>query len=132
LLIPAGSRLLELDEIRGLAEEFDPAALVFPWRHPDPAVDELHRDVTALVSDAPPGDRAGVFARIRELACARAGRAAPVIEPGAVNGGDVPRLSEPWYCCAEPTGAQLSSCHGSAALGAAMPAPAGSTSTAGC
>ena len=30
LLIPAGSRLLELDDIRDLVEEFDSAALVFP------------------------------------------------------------------------------------------------------
>jgi radical SAM superfamily enzyme YgiQ (UPF0313 family) len=116
LLIPAGSRLLELDDIRGLVEEFDSAALVFPWCHPDPAVDELQREVMEVVTAAAPGgDRAGVFARIRELAYACAGRAAPVIEPGTVGSGDVPRLSEPWYCCAEPTEGQLSSCLGSAA-----------------
>jgi len=116
LLIPAGSRLLELDEIRDLVGKFDPAALVFPWCHPDPAVDELQRDVMAVVADPAPDDRAGVFARIRELACARAGRAAPLIELGAADGGgDVPRLSEPWYCCAEPTEGQLTSCLGSVA-----------------
>ena len=69
-----------------------------------------------MVTAAAPGDdRAGVFARLRELAYARAGRAAPAIEPGPAGGGDVPRLSEPWYCCAEPTEGQLSSCRGSAA-----------------
>jgi radical SAM superfamily enzyme YgiQ (UPF0313 family) len=116
LLIPAGSRLLELDDIRDLVEEFDSAALVFPWCHPDPAVDELQREVMAVVTAAvPDGDRAGVFARIRELAYARAGRAAPVIELVTAGSGDVPRLSEPWYCCAEPTEGQLSSCLGSAA-----------------
>lgn len=116
LLIPAGSRLLELDEIRDLVGAFDSAALVFPWCHPDPALDELQREVMAVVTAAVPGgDRAGVFARVRELAYARAGRAAPAIEPGPAAGGDVPRLSEPWYCCAEPTEDQLSSCHGPAA-----------------
>ena len=125
LLIPAGSRLLELDEIRDLVGEFDPAALVFPWCHPDPAVDELQREVMAVVAAAVPGDdRAGIFARIRELACARAGRVVPVIELGAADGGrSVPRLSEPWYCCAEPTEGQLSSCLGSATLGSAAPHP---------
>jgi radical SAM superfamily enzyme YgiQ (UPF0313 family) len=33
LLIPAGSRLLELDEIRRGVGDFDEAALVYPWRH---------------------------------------------------------------------------------------------------
>jgi len=129
LLIPAGSRLLELDEIRDLVEEFDSAALVFPWCHPDPALDELQREIMAVVTAAAPGDdRAGVFARIRELAYARAGRAAPVIAPGPARAnGDVPRLSEPWYCCAEPTEGQLSSC-----LGSAVPRPPAFTDTAGC
>src|SRR5262249_8905014 len=40
LLITAGSRLLELPEIRDLAGRFDARALVHPWRHPDPEVDE--------------------------------------------------------------------------------------------
>lgn len=129
LLIPRGSRLLELDEVRDLVEEFDPAALVFPWCHPDPALDELQREVMAVVTAAVPGDdRAGVFQRIRELAYARAGRAAPVIAPGPAGGsGDVPRLSEPWYCCAEPTEGQLSSC-----LGSAVARPPAFTDTAGC
>ena len=33
LLIPAGSRLLELDEIRRGVGDFDEAALVYPWKH---------------------------------------------------------------------------------------------------
>lgn len=129
LLIPAGSRLLDLDEIRDLVEEFDSAALVFPWCHPDPALDELQREVMAVVTAAAPGDdRAAVFARIRELAYARAGRTARVIAPGPAGANeDVPRLSEPWYCCAEPTEGQLSSC-----LGSAVPHPPAFTDSAGC
>jgi radical SAM superfamily enzyme YgiQ (UPF0313 family) len=129
LLIPAGSRLLELDDIRELVEEFDSAALVFPWCHPDPALDELQREVMAVVTAAAPGDdRTGVFARVRELAYARAGRTAPVIAPGRAGGsGDVPRLSEPWYCCAEPTEGQLSSC-----LGSAVPYPPAFIDAASC
>ncbi|MGA2015304.1 MAG: CUAEP/CCAEP-tail radical SAM protein, partial [Solirubrobacteraceae bacterium] len=41
LLIPAGSRLLELPEITTVTGPFDEAALVYPWRHPDRRVDEL-------------------------------------------------------------------------------------------
>ena len=37
LLIPAGSRLLDLPEVRGMVGPFDSAALVFPWKHEDRA-----------------------------------------------------------------------------------------------
>src|SRR6185437_2737087 len=35
LLIPEGSRLLELDQVRRLVGTFDKAALCYPWAHPD-------------------------------------------------------------------------------------------------
>lgn len=49
LLIPAGSRLLELDGVQNLVEPFDEAALVYPWSHPDSAVDGLYETVFKLV-----------------------------------------------------------------------------------
>jgi radical SAM superfamily enzyme YgiQ (UPF0313 family) len=111
LLIPAGSLLLELDEVRDLVDDYDPAALVFPWRHPDPAVDELQREIVAVAAAGAGDDRAVTFARVRELAYARAGRVPVPVEPGSIGTGEnIPRLSEPWYCCAEPTEDQLTSC----------------------
>src|ERR1019366_6135018 len=41
LLIPEGSLLLELPEIRKLVGLFDPRALYYPWHNPDPALDAL-------------------------------------------------------------------------------------------
>ena len=41
LLIPAGSLLLELAEIREIIGPFDPAALSYPWQHSDPELDQL-------------------------------------------------------------------------------------------
>lgn len=52
LLIPAGSRLLELDEVRESVGEFDPAALVHPWRHADPRMDRLAERVQDLAAAA--------------------------------------------------------------------------------
>ena len=49
LLLPAGSRLMELPEIRALAGALDPTALAHAWHHPDPRVDQLQRDVQRLV-----------------------------------------------------------------------------------
>ena len=49
LLIPAGSRLLDLAEIRDGVEPFDAAALVYPWKHSDPRVDALAAEVSGIV-----------------------------------------------------------------------------------
>ena len=43
----------------------------------------------------------------RRMAHEAAGRAAPAL--AAELGAPIPRLSEPWYCCAEPTEQQLQS-----------------------
>ena len=43
LLIPEGSLLLELPEIRKLVGLFDARALYYPWHNPDPALDALVR-----------------------------------------------------------------------------------------
>jgi len=100
LLVPDGSRLLELPELGPHLGAFDPATLSYPWVHADPRVDALHRSVTALVGTRLTSDRRAVFDDIQALACARAGLAPP--EPLARGSSAVPYLNEPWYCCAEP------------------------------
>jgi radical SAM superfamily enzyme YgiQ (UPF0313 family) len=96
LLIPAGSKLLELEDLR--LEPFDPAALSYRWQHPDPAMDLLCADLQKLVGL---GDRLGVsrgelFAMIWERAFGEAG------DFKVDNRPAVPHLTEAWYCCAEP------------------------------
>ena len=100
LLVPDGSRLLELPELRAHLGAFDPATLSYPWTAADPRVDALHRAVTVLVGTRLTSDRRVVFDEIQALACARAGLAPP--EPVAGGSSAVPYLNEPWYCCAEP------------------------------
>jgi radical SAM superfamily enzyme YgiQ (UPF0313 family) len=101
LLIPAGSRLLELEEVRELVGVFDPSTLAYPWSHPDPRVDDLQRDLARIVGVRTGSDRLAIFDEIAALAYERAGRQARV--PGARGPrAAVPYLSEPWYCCAEP------------------------------
>jgi len=107
LLIPEGSRLLELEEMCGLVGKFDAELLVYPWRNVDARVDRVSEAVQAIAADADQEkqSRSGAFARIWEAAHEAAGVAAPELQLGA--GYAVPFLSEPWYCCAEPTRAQL-------------------------
>jgi len=109
LLVPAGSRLLELPGFGDSLLPFDGKLLGYPWRHADPRVDRLQREVQALVARAEAGQvsRRDTFAAIWRMAHEALVRKAPAIP--ADIGEPIPRLSEPWYCCAEPTEQQLRS-----------------------
>jgi radical SAM superfamily enzyme YgiQ (UPF0313 family) len=101
LLIPAGSRLLELEEIRRGVGAFDEAALVYPWRNGDPRVDRLCEQVQEIVhaGEKMGRGRARIFERVEDAAFAAAGggitrSALPVLAARAA----IPYLNEPWYC----------------------------------
>jgi hypothetical protein len=105
LLIPQGSKVMELDDVRATVEGFDPVTLTYRWSHADPRVDALQREIAALVGVRVASDRRVVFDEISALAHERAGlpRLAPVPSAGPMAAAArVPYLSEPWYCCAEP------------------------------
>jgi hypothetical protein len=123
LLIPEGSRLLELEEVRRGVGAFDAESLVYPWKNPDVRVDDLSDSVQAIAADADrkKESRSVAFARIWTAAHAAVGIDAPQLALVKQSGVAVPFLSEPWYCCAEPTKEQLVSI-GSAAKKPAEPA----------
>jgi radical SAM superfamily enzyme YgiQ (UPF0313 family) len=107
LLIPEGSRMLELPGFRDFLEPFEPHILGYPWRHPDPRIDVLHAEIVRLVETA---DEKGLtrrttFEEIWRVAHATLNRRAPDLP--ADLGSEIPRHSEAWYCCAEPTKQQL-------------------------
>jgi hypothetical protein len=109
LLIPEGSRLLELDEVRSNIGPFDPQSLFYPWKHTDPRVDALSETVQAIAAegDRRKESRSTVFERIWKAAHAAAGLEAPSIQTSHTSPAAIPFLSEPWYCCAEPTREQF-------------------------
>jgi radical SAM superfamily enzyme YgiQ (UPF0313 family) len=99
LLVPEGSRLLMLEDMRAHIGPFDPATLTYRWAHPDPRVDALQRDVTALVGMRLTTDRRALFDEIAVLAHSRAGVPAPAFDPRPARArATVPYLNEPWYC----------------------------------
>jgi radical SAM superfamily enzyme YgiQ (UPF0313 family) len=101
LLIPAGSRLFELEEIRRLTGPFDSRSLVYPWKHPNPDMDRLAEEVQSIVaaSEEMKRSRLATFEQIWRAANLRANRnveAVPV--PPRTSPVGVPHLNEPWYC----------------------------------
>ena len=98
LLITAGSRLLELEEIRAVLGPFDSRSLTWRWNHPDPSIDRLSLELLRLV-DASQKEglhRRAIFARIWRLAH---GAAEPLPEQfELLPRAAIPYLDEPWYC----------------------------------
>jgi len=108
LLIPEGSRLLELDEMKSTVAAFDAKSLVYPWKSNDARLDILSETVQAIAAEADrrKQTRSATFAQIWQAAHDAAGIAAPALKIAQATKA-VPFLSEPWYCCAEPTADQL-------------------------
>ena len=103
LLIPAGSRLLELPEVQELAGPFDQRLLTHRWEHSDPRLDTLQRDIQEIVKKGE--DRSMSRRRIFERIWDRAQQAAelpareiPRPDAAALPRAAVPYLNEPWYC----------------------------------
>jgi hypothetical protein len=92
LLIPNGSRLLELEDMRTVVTGFDEPALLHRWRHPDPSVDLLAEEALKLA--AQPGSRPEVFAKMWSLAADQPLPDNFDLLPRAA----IPYMDEPWYC----------------------------------
>jgi radical SAM superfamily enzyme YgiQ (UPF0313 family) len=101
LLIPRGSRLLELDDVQAVLRAFDEPALLYRWQHPDPAVDALAAQ--ALRIAASHGSRREIFGYLWNLVNDRPLPEDFYLSPGAA----IPHMDEPWFCCAEPTEEQV-------------------------
>lgn len=100
LLIPAGSRLLELDQIRSSVGPFDQAGMVYPWKHADKRVDDLCEEVQRIVhlGEKMNRTRAQLFALVERAARQAAGLPERESQPILPSRATIPYLTEPWYC----------------------------------
>ena len=102
LLIPDGSKLLDLPDMRPSLREFDADALSYRWEHPDVRMDGLCAEALQLVqsSEAEGASRHEVFERLWHAAHKAAQLPAPPLPApvAPLARGPVPYLDEPWYC----------------------------------
>jgi hypothetical protein len=107
LLVPDGSLLLGEPGSDGWLERYDPDELGWRWHALDPRLDDLWAVLAEMAEAAGSVDGAEAEAVIIEMAeVAGAGRLDSRRDPRAPLPGRRPRLSESWFCCAEPTSAQ--------------------------
>jgi hypothetical protein len=117
LLVPPGSLLVTSGRLEGRLDEYDDEHLGWSWRAPDPRLDDLHERFSVIAERA-----ASMQWRAQESYDAmRAAASAVLGEPPAGSGppepdprlrsplpaDERPRLTESWFCCAEPSGAQM-------------------------
>jgi hypothetical protein len=94
-LIPEGSLMLELPEVRGMVDPFDHRGLCYPWRNRDRAVDQLCLAIQETIKreERHKTARLEIFRKIWDLS--QTGEFPDV--PMAAR-ATIPYLTEPWYC----------------------------------
>ena len=101
LLITAGSRLLELEEVRRMVGPFDAPALVYPWKNSNSGLDQLCEELQEIVaaSDKLKRGRTATFDKMWR-AVSKAAHRELVVQAQAplAARATVPYLNEPWYC----------------------------------
>ncbi|MEX1279689.1 MAG: radical SAM protein [Acidimicrobiia bacterium] len=106
LLLPDGSLLADHPAMVPHLVGDDPLALGSAWVHPDPGLDELAARLAELADEATGEglcDR-DVLALVVDAIAEATGEVLPSV-PDQIEGIG---LTESWFCCAEPTSAQVS------------------------
>ena len=96
LLVPDGSRMLELVDVRARIVRFDAGSLTHVWRHEDPRVDTLQQELERRAGARLNQPRKELFLAAWKLAVEAAGMSLP--PPPLPARATVPYLNEPWYC----------------------------------
>lgn len=110
LLVPPGSLLLELPEARRRLDGYDPNRLSWTWSAADHRLDALQSRLAARAEEAgrAASGPAEVWPEICDLvADALDEPAVRELRSAGAAGVPAPGLTEPWFCCAEPTEGQL-------------------------
>ena len=116
LLVPPGSLLLTSGALEGLLGPYDADHLSWTWRSPDPRLDLLAQKLGHLAERAGAEDwsaaqayeavRAETLDTLGPVATGRAPKSSSPLS-SSIPPDERPRLTEPWFCCAEPTDSQL-------------------------
>jgi hypothetical protein len=101
LLLPPGSWLLDIPEIQPHVGSLIQEDFMYTWRHPDPRVDMLQRQVARVAEEAAGSgeDPATTFNRIKELALSTIHGQPTVARPRyRRRSARPPHLTEAWFC----------------------------------
>lgn len=104
LLIPEGSLLETHPAITPHLSGCEPDSLTWSWEFEDPATKRLHRELDSIAAEA--SDCGAEAVDTLDLMRSRIGEVAMTELPQMPPSPPAPRLTESWFCCAEPTAGQ--------------------------
>lgn len=114
LLVPEGSLLLGLPAMAPHLGRYVPDQLGYDWTAVDPRTDVLRRRIAEVVEAAAASGQplTTTYSQVRDAVRTAAGLGPadePVDDGVAAAAESRPRLTEAWFCCAEPTAGQFRS-----------------------
>ena len=109
LLIPRHSLMLDIDEVKAVVGDYDEDSLSYRWTSADTRADDLQETLAARAESAANRGASPVDTLLEMWADAveaAGGDRASIVPPAEITVGR-PSLTEAWFCCAEPTSAQV-------------------------
>ena len=113
LLVPPGSLLLKEACMAPFLGPLDEGSFSYRWAHPDQRIDDLQAVFSQAVEA---GEESGqdpetIFYQLKEYAVSTLEGRKPITIQNRPRSQRMrpPRMSEPWFCCAEPMAKQLMS-----------------------
>lgn len=104
LLVPRGSLLEDHDAMSPHLTRYDEKALTWLWDFADPETAVLHKELATIAANG--SDCGQETARTLEEMRQAVMRVTGSDLPAFAGSPPTPRLTESWFCCAEPTDAQ--------------------------
>ena len=105
VLVPQGSLLESHPAMKAHLTGYDPDALTWEWSFASPAAGLLQKKLDAIAAEGSDCGREAL-ATLDEMRSLIARTADLDLGPMPRSGAVVPRLTESWFCCAEPTTGQ--------------------------
>jgi radical SAM superfamily enzyme YgiQ (UPF0313 family) len=105
LLVPRGSLLEDHPALTPHLDYYDTDALTWRWTFDDPETAVLHKELETIAANASDcgQEAAATLDEMRQVVSRVSGRDLP---PTSGSTEVAPRLTESWFCCAEPTQGQ--------------------------
>jgi hypothetical protein len=105
LLVPKGSLLVDHPAMTPHLDRYDTSALTWRWDFADPETGVLHKELETIAANASDcgQEAAATLDEMRQAVSRVSGRELPASSGPVVV---TPRLTESWFCCAEPTEGQ--------------------------
>jgi hypothetical protein len=105
LLVPKGSLLVEHSALTPHLDYYDTDALTWRWDFADAETGVLHKELETIAANASDCGQAAAATldEMRQVVSRCSGRN---LRPSSTPAMAAPRLTESWFCCAEPTEGQ--------------------------